>query len=197
MRSVLGAFVLLSAVVQNPPADPSASNLALYQPFCIPGALGSIPCPCGNPPAGGGLGCDNFSAGPAASGTLMATGTASLAGDTLILQATGENDTSLTVFWQGQDPTIPGGVVHGAGVRCVGTQLRRLYIGSAAGGAISRPGPGGPAVSARSAALGDTIPTGAARHYFNVYRDPLAAGPCGNTASTVNLTNALTVIWGP
>ena len=197
LTRLLGALWLTSAIVQAPPVQTPETDVALYQPFCIPGVLGTIPCPCSNPPAGGGLGCDNFSAGPAASGTLSAFGAASLSNDSLVLTATGENNTSLTAFWQGTDPTNPVGVVHGAGVRCVDGPLRKLYVGSAAGGALSRPGAGDPGVSARSASLGDPIPLGAGRHYFNTYRDPNAAVPCGRTASTINLTNALTVFWGP
>lgn len=207
---ILGAVLLASARAQTPspardargtppaaPAEPGTANVAMYVPFCIPGSLGTIPCPCNNPPTGGGLGCDNFSAGPAASGSFSATGFASLSNDGLELLATNENNTSLTAFWQGADPTNPGGIVHGAGIRCVNAPLRKLYLGSASGGTIARPGPADPTVSARSAALGDTIPSGAARYYFTTYRDPLAAGPCGNTASTINLTNAITVFWGP
>jgi hypothetical protein len=163
--------------------------------FCLPGSGGIIPCPCSNPPAGGGLGCNNFSAGPADSGTMNATGISSLGADSVVLAATGENNTSLTVFWQGRDPVHPTGLAHGAGVRCVTATLKRLYIGNASAGAISRPGMGDASVSARATAVGDPISAGQNRHYFTIYRDPNAAGPCGNTASTVNLTNAGTINW--
>jgi Tol biopolymer transport system component len=164
--------------------------------FCIPGEPGVPACPCGNPPAGGGLGCDNFGAGIAPSGKLSASGVASLGSDSIVLLATGENNTSLTVFWQGKDPLPASGVVHGAGVRCVSSTLRRLYTGSASGGAVQRPGGGDPSVSARSAAVGDPIAAGESRHYFTIYRDPSAAGPCGVSNATVNLTNAGTIAWG-
>jgi hypothetical protein len=172
-------------------------NASPFTPICLPGQGGIIPCPCGNPPAGGGLGCNNFGAGPAASGTLAGSGNNSLSGDTIVLAASGENNTSLTVFWQGRDPVHPTGVPHAAGVRCVTQTLKRLYTGNASGGAISRPGMGDASVSARSAAVGDPILAGQNRHYFTIYRDPSAAGPCGNTASTVNLTNAGTITWAP
>lgn len=171
--------------------------------FCFPGQGGIIPCPCGNPPAGGGLGCNNFGAGPAQSGTLSATGVASLAADTVVLHATGENNTSKTAFWTGQSPPSPTGLAHAAGVRCVTVNLKRLYPNpwwapsNASGGAISRPGTSDLSVSARSAALGVPISVGETRYYFCIYRDPLAAGPCGNTASTINLTNSGWIIWGP
>jgi len=40
-----------------------------------------------------------------------------------------------------------------------------------------------------------TISAGETRHYFNLYRDNQAATPCGNTASTVNTTNAGSITW--
>jgi hypothetical protein len=122
---------------------------------------------------------------------------ASLSADTVVLSASGENNSSLTVFFAGSGTIHPTGIVHGAGVRCVTTNLKRLYVGAASGGAIARPGPGDPSVSARSATLGVPISAGEVRHYFNIYRDPLAAGPCGNTGSTVNTTNSLSVQWAP
>jgi hypothetical protein len=163
---------------------------------CQPGQGGVISCPCGNPPAGGGLGCDNFGAGPADSGTLSASGLASLSGDTVVLTATGENNTATTVFWTGKDP-VTSGTAHGAGVRCVISNLRRLYVHSASGGTVAAPVGGDPTVSSRTAAVGSPISPGETRHYFNIYRDPAAAGPCGNTSSTVNLTSAGAITWAP
>jgi len=130
------------------------------------------------------------------SGLLQGTGIASLANDTVIFQASGENASSLTVFFQGSG-TITSGVPHGAGIRCVTTGLKRLYTGAASAGAIARPAAGDPSVSVRSAAVGASISPGNTRHYFNLYRDPLAAGPCGNTTSTVNLTNSISGTWTP
>ena len=164
---------------------------------CLPGQAGIIPCPCSNPPSGAGLGCNNFGAGPLDSGTLSASGTASLGADSIVLTASGENNTSLTVFWQARDPLSSTGVIHGAGVRCATAALRRLYTGNASAGAIARPGLGEPAVSARSMAVGDPISPGQVRHYFTIYRDPGAAGACGNSSSTVNLTNTGSITWFP
>ena len=161
--------------------------------LCDPGVGGVVGCPCGNPPAGGGRGCDNFGAGPAESGSLTATGIAYLGQDTVVLHATGENNSSLTVFWTGTALIAPG-VVHGAGVRCA-SGLKRLYTGSASGGAISRPGVGDPGVSARSTAVGAPISAGQTRYYFTIYRDPGAAGPCGSSATTINLTNTGAIGW--
>jgi hypothetical protein len=172
------------------------TDTAGFVNFCDPGAAGIIACPCGNPPSGAGRGCNNFGAASGGA-SFTSTGTASLTGDTVILSVSGENNTSLTVFWQGKDPVHSTGVAHAAGVRCVTASLKRLYTGSAAAGTISRPGGGDATVSAQSSSVGDTILAGEARHYFTIYRDPQAAVPCGDTSSTVNVSNAGTYVWAP
>jgi hypothetical protein len=123
-------------------------------------------------------------------------GVASLSADTLVFTSSGENPTAFTIFVQGTTSN-PAGNVFGAGVRCVGGSLKRLYTGSASGGAISRPGAGDASVSARSAALGNTILPGDTREYFAYYRDPQASTPCGNPASTFNSSQAGSVLWAP
>jgi Tol biopolymer transport system component len=165
--------------------------------FCFPGQDGILPCPCGNPPNGAGRSCNNFGVGPEESSRLRGTGQPSLSNDTIVLMSDGENNFSLTVFWQGKSPTSTTGIAHGAGVRCVNTTLRRLYTGAASGGAISRPGASDLSVSLRTSAVGQPISCGETRHYFNIYRDPQAAGPCGNPSSTINLTNAGSITWSP
>lgn len=164
--------------------------------FCQPGSGGIIGCPCGNPPSGANRGCNNFGAGSGGA-SISGLGTPSLSADTVSLSVSGENNTAFTVFFQGRDPVSPTGVIHGAGIRCVTATLKRLYNGNASGGAIVRPGMGDPDVHTRSAALGDPIVAGQARHYFTIYRDPVAAGPCGNPSSTVNLSAAGTFVWAP
>jgi hypothetical protein len=51
---------------------------SVWAPFCIDGVDTTITCPCGNFPAGSGLGCDNFGtcACDPKSGTLEASGVA-------------------------------------------------------------------------------------------------------------------------
>jgi hypothetical protein len=170
--------------------------------FCHPGdpanggSQGTMPCPCGNPPTASGRGCNNFGAGPAASGLLTAAGTASLSGDTIVFTAAGENNTPLTLFLQGTEP-IFGGLPFAAGVRCIGGTLKRLYNGIAAGGTITRPLGSDPRVHVRSAALGDPIGPCESRYYMAYYRDPLAAGPCGSTNSTFNSTQSGSLLWYP
>jgi hypothetical protein len=181
-------YLKLFAAPNCPPSSPMVQN-------CIPGSGGIIACPCSNPAVAPGLGCNNFGAGPTASGLLDASGVASLANDTVVLNASGENNTSLNVFFAGSGTLHPTGLPQGAGVRCVTTSLKRLYTAGASGGAVSRPGMADLSISARSAALAVPISAGETRHYFNVYRDPAAAGPCGNTASTVNTTNTGSIAW--
>jgi hypothetical protein len=113
----------------------------------------------------------------------------------VVLNASGENNTSLNVFFAGSGTLHPTGLPQGAGVRCVTTSLKRLYTAGASGGAVSRPGMADLSISARSAARAVPISAGDTRHYFNVYRDPAAAGPCGDTASTVNTTNTGSIAW--
>jgi subtilisin-like proprotein convertase family protein len=163
--------------------------------FCEPGVGGVIGCPCGNPPSGPGRGCNNFGA-LSGGATLSATGNASLAADTLVFTCSGENNTAYSVFLQGTVDNVTG-VIYGAGVRCVAGALKRLYIGSASGGSITRPAGGDPDVHTRSAALGDTISAGQTRYYSTYYRDPTAVGPCGNALSTFNDSQAGLIVWAP
>ena len=166
-----------------------------FTSFCDPGSGGVVACPCGNPPSGPNRGCQNHGAATGGA-TIVGSGLASLAADSVLLSATNENASSLTVFWTGQTLIAPPGVAHAAGVRCAAT-LHRLYSGNASGGAIARPGGSDPSVSTRSATVGAPITAGQTRYYFTIYRDPQAAAPCGSSASTINLTNALRVTWAP
>ena len=163
--------------------------------YCSPGDSGVLTCPCANPPSAVGRGCDNFAA-HSGGAILSAAGNPSLGLDTLVFTASGENATAFTIVVQGTT-TNATGFIFGAAVRCVGGTLKRLYIGSASGGSITRPGGTDLSVSARSAALGDTIHSGDTRYYFTYYRDPAASTPCGNPASTFNASQAGSVVWTP
>jgi hypothetical protein len=195
--AVLGSMILCATAASqghgnsHAPTTPPPIQL-MQQIFCLPGQSGVIICPCNNPPVPPGMGCGN-SFGTSAS--LTGSGSASLSADTFTLAATGELPSALTVFWQGQNQ-LPNGVIMAAGIRCVSTGLRRLYIGNAAGGAIVRPGPGDLSLSARSAALGDPLTPGSVRFYFNTYRDPGATAMCAFLA-TFNTTNAGVISWAP
>ena len=158
-----------------------------FAPSCFGDGSSSL-CPCfniGNP----GRGCQN-SAGTGGA-LLTGSGSPSLAADTVQMQTNGELPTSLSILIQGT--AVVGPVAFGDGLRCVGGALRRLYSATAAGGAISLPPAGGPSVSVRSNAVGDTIHSGEMRLYQVYYRDPnLTFCPFG-----FNVTNAITVNWIP
>jgi hypothetical protein len=172
--------------------DLGAGPVSPMDSFCHPGEVGAIACPCANPPSASGNGCDNSALTGGAA--ISASGTASLAADTLVFTTVREKPTALTLVVQG--PTRIPGVVFGQGVRCVGGSLKRLYAKSASGGSITAPGPGDPSVHARSAALGDTIAPGSDRFYFAYYRDTTILGGCPAT-SNFNATQAGHVAWGP
>jgi len=161
--------------------------------FCRPGQSGTIDCPCSNPPLIAGRGCDNSQGTGGAS--LIASGTAALAADSLHLTSAGERTSAQSVVLQGTVALTPG-FAFGMGVRCVGGSLRRLYVETASGGSIGVPNSSEPSVSARSAALGDAIQAGEHRFYQVYYRDPFVLGGCAST-STFNATNAVDVPWSP
>ena len=122
-------------------------------------------CPCGQLGLTG-HGCQNsWNTGGA---VLTVSGTTSP--DTIVLQASDERPTALTIFLQGTASIAP--VAFGDGLRCVGGPLKRLYVKNASGGVAVAPGLGDPTVSQRSAALGDVLDAGSRRYYQTYYRDP-------------------------
>ena len=152
-------------------------------PYCF-GDGSSGACPCGNAgPAG--RGCTN-SVGQAA--RLEAVGTTSP--DDLVLVSSGELASALTIFAQGTQSTAPH--LFGDGLRCVGGSIKRLYSHNASGGVAYAPHASDPPITARSAALGDTIPSGGTRYYWAYYRDPNATF-C--SAATFNASNAIEIHW--
>ena len=179
----------------NPPAailgslDP-ASALSVY---CTPGSAGVQNCPCGNPPAGAGRGCNNSDATGGAS--IAASGAPTLGADSIVFTTAGQKASATSVLLQGSTQSAAG-VVFGQGVRCVAGTLKRLYVRAASGGSIQVPGPADPSVSARSAALGDPLSAGAQREYLVYYRDPIVLGGCAAT-STFNATSSGTLLWLP
>lgn len=174
---------LYSADVALPGSAPGVS-------YCEP-ALGGVPsCPCGNPPSGVQRGCDNSAASGGA--TLVASGSASIASDTLHFTAAGEPSGVLTILLQGTNG-VPA-LRRSQGVSCIGGTLERLYVLTATGGGISVPGVLDPSVSARSAALGDVLTAGSQRTYCAVYHDPIVLGGCLPT-QTLNCSNANAVHW--
>jgi len=162
---------------------------------CDPGVSSVIPCPCANPAAGVGRGCDNSSGTGGA--TLSASGVAYLSSDSLVFTTIGEKPTALSILLQG-DTFLPNGIVFGQGVRCAGGALKRLYSKTASAGSITAPdlAAGDPGVSARSATLGVPIQPGQPYTYLVYYRDPIVLGGC-SAASTFNATQTGVVSWFP
>ena len=162
--------------------SPGAANY-----FCFGDASVAI-CPCsnfGNP----GRGCENSSTTGGA--LLTASGSASLASDSLRFDTVAELPTTLSILIQGTSSIQP--TAFGDGLRCAGGNLKRLYALNASGGAISVPPSGSASVSARSSALGDPIQNGQQRIYQVYYADSNLAF-CGHG---FNVSNAAAIGWGP
>ena len=161
--------------------------------LCEPGFDGVMACPCSNPPAGPGRGCDNSNATGGA--ILSASGGAFLSSDSLVFTTSGERPAALSTLVQGANAS-PAGITYGQGVRCVSGALKRLFTKHAVDGGITAPdyGAGDTMVSARSAAKGDVIQPGQSRWYFVYYRDPSVLGGCP-AASTFNATQTGRVDW--
>ena len=181
------------------------SSAGLVKPtgidFCVPGQNGVLACPCNNPPPGAG-GCRNYGSGQGA--VLTALGVASVTDgfDTVQLQMTDGNSTSLTVFLQSSATTT--GNSYGAGVSCLAGPTLKLYFGNAGAGEpsgqITRPLVAiQPAVHQRSAALGDSIAAGQTRYYMAGYRDRNASAisNCNDSNKTFNSTQGVAIVWGP
>ncbi len=160
--------------------------------LCDPGQAGVLACPCGNPPGAPARGCDNSSFTGGAQ--LSASGLPSLAADTLQFSTSGERPSAGSVLLQGSAAT--SGAVFGQGVRCAGGTLKRLYLATAVGGSVHLPAPGDLSVSARSAAVGDVLTSGATRIYAVYYRDPILLGGCP-ASSGFNVTQSGQVSWLP
>ena len=142
-------------------------------------------CPCGNAGTTGN-GC--ASSVNAAGGNLAASGNASIAGDTVVLQGSGMANSN-ALYFQGTTRLNAGaGAVFGDGLRCAGGTIIRLGTKLNSAGASTYPAAGDLPVSARG-----LITAPGTRTYQSWYRN--AAAFC--TASTFNLTNGLEIPWGP
>ena len=145
-------------------------------------------CPCANTGTQG-RGCEN-SAGTGGS-VLSATGTTGP--DTIVLYASGERATALSIFLQGNASIVP--VFYGDGLRCAGGTLKRLYTKTAIAGEVFAPGPGDPSITARSAALGVPIPVGGRRYYQVFYRDGNSGFCPPPSGDSFNVSNAVRIHW--
>jgi len=165
---------------------------------CEPGVGGVLACPCANPPAGAGQGCNNkFNTGGA---SMISTGYNVLSNPTLQFTTAGENPTVFSIMLQGA--TLTTGSVFGHGVRCM-TAFKRMYSRTCAGGSITFPdfGLGDANIPARAAALSAPISAGEKRWYQVYYRDTtttLGGDPnCALIAFQFNITASREVTWLP
>lgn len=153
-------------------------------PFCFGDGTGT-PCPCGNSGAPG-RGCANSII--AAGAQLSATGTASIANDTVVLQGTGMPNSSV-LYFQGTTQQNGGlGSVFGDGLRCAGGVVIRLGTKVNVGNQSQYPGAGDPSVHVRGMV---TVP--GSRTYQAWYRN--AAAFC--TPAAFNLSNGVLINWTP
>jgi len=157
-------------------------------PFCF-GDGTFAPCPCANYGSSQ-HGCANSAS---ASGALLShSGT--LSPDTLVLQATSELASSVSLFLQAQGMSS-NQVTFGDGLNCLSGPVLRLYVKQASGGTAQAPSSGDPSITQRSAALGNPLNPGAVRYYQVAYRVGVL-GVCAQPfPSTYNITNGLRVVW--
>ncbi len=152
--------------------------------YCLGDGTGAA-CPCANSGALGN-GCAN-SINPNGA-NLTATGSPSVANDTIVLAGSGMLN-SAVLYFQGTTQIAGGlGAAFGDGLRCVGGSVIRLVVKTNVGGASIFPGAGDPSVSVKGA-----ISPGDVRNYQCWYRN--AGAFC--TPSTFNLTNGLQLTWQP
>jgi hypothetical protein len=153
--------------------------------FCAgDGASGA--CPCGNTSVPN-AGCAN-SRGEGA--TLLASGSASVAADDLLLVASGlPKSQSCLVFLSA---SLSSGAPFGDGRRCVAGAVSRLGVRSSGPAGVAIYGPGLANYSQAHFPASNRFLPGALLGFQCWYRDPI--GPCGNAT---NLSSARAVTFAP
>lgn len=151
--------------------------------FCTGDAVGSTCLGCGNNGAPG-RGCANSSFPGGAS--LTNSGTASVAADTLSLTASDISGPGL--FFQANG--ISGSIMFGDGMLCASAGILRMGVVFPTAGVASYPG--GLTPNPITVA-GGPISAGDIKHYQCWYRDAITF--C--TAATFNLSQGITLTWGP
>jgi len=157
--------------------------------YCFGDGSLATPCPCANTGVTG-HGCDNSTG----TGGAQISAAGATSPDSVVLTASGELPTVLSIFLQG-DVDASAGITFGDGVRCVNGALKRLYVKNASGGVVSAPGFGDLSITDRSAALGDPLSPGDTRYYQVYSRDPdlsFCAAPPGNSW---NVSNGRAITW--
>jgi len=160
-----------------------------FAPICPGDNSAFPPCPCGNTGMTG-HGCDNS----AATGGALLTATGNTSPDTVVLTSSFELPHVLSIFLQGHANIFPA-ALFGDGVRCVNGTLKRLYTHNASGGVVSAPVGTDPSITARSAALGDTINPGEMRYYQVYYRDPSLSFCPSPSGDAWNVSSGIAIQW--
>jgi len=172
-----------------PAKNPAAGPMLAPGQFCSGEQISSA-CPCRNVGAPG-HGCENSAYTGGA--LLTMSGESNLASDSVQFLVQGAVSDALSIVVQGDASVRPA--VFGDGVRCIGGELKRLYVQAAGAGRIFVPMPRDESVSARSIALGDPIPNGGVRYYQVFYRDP-AVRFCESPAGDMfNASNGVSITW--
>ncbi len=158
---------------------PSSGNV--FTNFCAGDGTGTA-CPCANnSPVGNNDGClSSLSLG----GRLRASGTPSIAADTLALTCT-QVPNGPALYFQG---TAQSSLGFGDGLLCAGGTIIRLGVVFAAGNTSTYPSGALPLVHVQGLDVAGNL-----RTYQAWYRD--SAVFC--TASTFNLTNGVQLTWAP
>jgi hypothetical protein len=139
-------------------------------------------CPCANVPSNLNAGCAN-SAGTFG-GVIDASGTSSIAADTLVLQGSSMTSSS-ALYFQGTS-YAHAQAVYGDGLVCVGGTIVRLGTKVNASGSSQFPETGDPPIS-----VGGGVAQPGPRSYQVVYRD--AGSFC--TPSSFNATSGMVILW--
>jgi hypothetical protein len=176
-----------AGVLISTTATVSGSVRLIYEfdpvPASICRATAQSGCPCGNASATL-AGCGNSLNQDG--GLLVASGTASISADSLVLGASGMTNSS-ALFAQGTSYSLAQ-TPFGDGLRCIGGTVRRLGIQSNSNGASQYPGPGQPGVAVRGLVTAPGL-----RTYQVHYRDVGAF--C--TPALFNMTSGVAIAWQP
>jgi hypothetical protein len=155
--------------------------------FCFGDGTQAVACPCNNSGSIG-HGCQNS----IGTGGSVLTATGVFTPDNIVLTATGETNTALSIVIQGG---LGNPLPFGDGLRCFAGVQKRLYVKTAVAGTVVAPGPGDDSITARSAALGFPIPHAAGLVYQVFYRDANPTFCAQPQGSTFNVSNALRIVW--
>jgi hypothetical protein len=154
--------------------------------FCFGDVFGVCPC---NNPGHVGHGCQNS----IGTGGAQLTSTGTTVPDMVVLHASDELPSALSIVLQGNAQVAP--THFGDGARCAAGALKRLYVTNASAGSLSVPQAGDPSITVRSAALGDPIAPGSVRYYQTYYRDPNLSFCPAPQGDAWNVTNGVKITW--